>query len=108
MEGALPMRAGAAVGVVVAAEGYPATPATGRQLLGAEPSGPDDDGPLLCFHAGTQRAAKGGYASSGGRVVTFVGLGDSLASARETVYGGVAKCRLEGEQHRSDIGLREL
>jgi phosphoribosylamine-glycine ligase len=40
--------------------------------------------------------------------VTFVGVGDSLASAHETAYDGVAGCRLEGEQHRSDIGLREL
>jgi phosphoribosylamine-glycine ligase len=41
-------------------------------------------------------------------VATFVGLADDLAAAREVAYGGAAGCRLEGAQHRSDIGLREL
>jgi phosphoribosylamine--glycine ligase len=108
MEGSLALRSGAAVGVVVVAEGYPSAPVTGRRLEGAEPSAADDGGPLLCFHAGTGRAVDGSYASSGGRVVTFVGLGDDLATAREIAYQGVAGCRLEGGQHRGDIGLREL
>ncbi|MDP9467306.1 MAG: phosphoribosylamine--glycine ligase, partial [Chloroflexota bacterium] len=108
MEGSLAIRPGAAVGVVVAAEGYPSAPASGRRVEGAEPSGVDDGGPLLGFHAGTRRNGDGSYASAGGRVVTFVGLGDDLASAREIAYRGVAECRLDGGQHRSDIGLREL
>jgi phosphoribosylamine---glycine ligase len=107
MEGSLGLRSGAAVGVVVASEGYPEAPISGRPLGGAEPSSADDDGALLCFHAGTRREARG-YRSSGGRVVTFVGRGPDLAAAREAAYGGVAGCSLEGSVHRSDIGLREL
>jgi phosphoribosylamine--glycine ligase len=105
MEGSLAIRAGAAMGVVVAAEGYPSAPVVGRPLDGVEPSGPDDDGPLLCFHSATRRAAGRAYESTGGRVVTFVGLADEPAAARAIAYGGVAGCRLEGQQHRSDIGL---
>jgi phosphoribosylamine--glycine ligase len=108
MEGAVALSGRAAVGVVVAAEGYPANPVTGRQLLGAEPSATDDAGPLLRFHAGTRRVGEGSYASTGGRVVTIVGIGADVASARDSAYAGVAECELEGEQHRSDIGLREL
>ena len=108
MEGSLAIRSGAAVGVVVSAEGYPNAPVSDRRLEGAEPSGVGDDGPLLCFHAGTRRAGDGSYRSSGGRVVTFVGLAADLAAARAVAYGGVANCRLDGGQHRSDIGLREI
>ena len=82
MEGSLALRSGAAVGVVLASEGYPEATQIGRPLTGAEPSGPDDDGPLLCFHAATRRA-DGGFSTAGGRVATFVGLGDDLAAARD-------------------------
>jgi phosphoribosylamine--glycine ligase len=81
---------------------------TGRAVTGAEPSGIDDGGAHLCFHAGTRRSRDGAYVSSGGRVATFVGVGAELAAARDAAYEGVAGCRLEGAQHRSDIGLREL
>ena len=107
MERSLAIRPGATVGVVVGAEGYPAAPVAGRRLDGAEPSGVDDAGPLLCFHAGTRRTGDGGYESSGGRVVTFVGLGPDLGTARVRAYDGVAGIGLEGSQHRTDIGLRE-
>jgi phosphoribosylamine--glycine ligase len=108
MEGAVALDGRAAVGVVIAAEGYPSEPVSGRHLLGAEPSSAADGGPLLCFHAGTERVADGSYLSAGGRVATFVGIGADLASARETAYHRVAGCQLEGGQHRTDIGLREL
>jgi phosphoribosylamine--glycine ligase len=107
MEGALAASGRAAVGVVIAAEGYPGDPITGRQLIGAEPASAGD-GRLLCFHAGTRRAADGSFEAAGGRVATLVGIGDDLASARETAYLGVAGVQLEGGQHRADIGLREL
>jgi phosphoribosylamine--glycine ligase len=108
MEGAVAMSGAAAVGVVVAAEGYPADPIAGRAVSGVEPSGIDDGGPLLCFHAGTRRASDGTYVSPGGRVATFVGIGADLAAARNAAYGGVAGTGLEGAQRRSDIALREL
>ena len=108
MEDAVGWRAGAALGVVVASDGYPDRPSVGRQLAAADPSGPGDDGPILCFHGATRRRADGGYETTGGRVVTFVGRGDDLATAREAAYRGVAGVALDGGQHRSDVGLREL
>jgi phosphoribosylamine--glycine ligase len=107
MEGTLGPRGGAAVGVVIAAEGYPDAPVHGREIAGGDPSSAADDGSLLCFHAGTRREA-GGFRSSGGRVLAFVGRGADLAAAREAAYRGVSGCTLEGAQHRTDIGLREL
>jgi len=108
LDGAVAISHAAAVGVVVAAEGYPEDPITGRPVMGVEPSAIDDGGPLLCFHAGTQRSSDGSYQSSGGRVATFVGIGPDLSTARREAYAGIAGCRLEGGQHRSDIGQREV
>ncbi|HET6746420.1 MAG TPA: phosphoribosylamine--glycine ligase [Candidatus Limnocylindria bacterium] len=107
MEGSVALASGSAVGVVIAAPGYPERPETDLAIEGADPAGPGDDGPLLCFHAAT-RAEGGGYVAAGGRVVTFVGLGADLTAARDTAYAGVAGCRLDGGQHRTDIGLREV
>ena len=107
MEGSLGIGTGAAVAVVVASDGYPEATAVGLPLTGAEPSGPNDGGPLLCFHAGTV-ATGSGYESSGGRVLSLVGLGPDLAAAREAAYRGLAGIHLEGSQHRTDIALREL
>ena len=107
MEGSLAPRPGAAVGVVLASDGYPDAPQVGRPLTGAEPAGPDDDGPLLCFHAATRRG-EGGVATTGGRVATFVGLGDDLPAARTTAYAGVGAASLEGGQLRHDIAAREV
>lgn len=106
MEGSVGMRTGAAVGVVVAAEGYPDAPIGGGRLERAEPSSAADDGELLVFHSGTRRTPDG-YEASGGRVVTVVGRGRDLAAAREAAYRGVAEVRLDGSQHRSDIAERE-
>jgi phosphoribosylamine--glycine ligase len=103
----LALRDEAAVAVVVASDGYPEAPVTGLALTGAEPSGPADGGPLLCFHAGTKRAG-GGYASTGGRVVTMVGIGPDIAAAREVAYRGVGGVGLAGNRQRTDIGLREV
>jgi phosphoribosylamine--glycine ligase len=102
MEEPLGFGAGAAVGVVLASEGYPERPLTGRTLQGADPSSAEDGGPQLCFHAGT-RKTDDGYRSSGGRVATFVGLGDDLAAARAAAYAGIDGAALEGAQHRTDI-----
>jgi phosphoribosylamine--glycine ligase len=106
MEGSLALRGGAAVGVVLASAGYPETPDAGRRLEGADPATPDDDGPLLCFHAATEMG-DGAYRSTGGRVVTFVGLGDDLAAARATAYRGIDEATLDGGQYRRDIAERE-
>lgn len=107
MEGSVSLRDGAAVGVVVASEGYPGVVVTDRSIGGAEPSGSSDDGPILCFHAAT-RSRSSEFVSSGGRVVTMVGLGNDLAQARERAYAGVVGVQFAGGQHRTDIAEREL
>jgi len=107
MEGSLGTLPGAAVGVVIAAAGYPEAPEGGAALEGAEPSGPDDGGPLLRFHAGTRRAAAD-YEAAGGRVATIVGLGADLSAARAEAYRGVNGSTLAGGQHRTDIAAREV
>ncbi|MGH2418349.1 MAG: phosphoribosylglycinamide synthetase C domain-containing protein, partial [Candidatus Limnocylindria bacterium] len=98
---------GAAVGVVVASAGYPELPVTGRRIEGAEPSGAADGGDLLCFHAGTRRTADGEYETAGGRIVTMVGRGPTVETARETAYRGIAGVALEGGQYRTDVAARE-
>jgi phosphoribosylamine--glycine ligase len=108
MEGSLAPRPGAAVGVVVASEGYPDAPITGRPLHGAEPASASDDGDVLTFHAGTRRTADGGFESAGGRVMTVVGRGRDLAAARDAARAAVASVELDGAQARTDIAAREL
>ena len=102
------MRAGAAVGVVVASEGYPDAPITGRLVEGAEPSSAADDGELLCFHAGTRRRRDGRHETIGGRVLTMVGRGPSFGVARDAAYRGVAQVELDGGRYRTDIASREV
>lgn len=106
-EGSVSSSGPAAVGVVVASAGYPDAPVSGVALEGVEPSGPADDGALLCFHGATRRAGSG-YATAGGRVVTIVGRGADLAAAREAAYRGVAGVELDGGHSRTDIAAREV
>jgi phosphoribosylamine--glycine ligase len=107
MEGTVGLQKGAAVGVVIASEGYPDAPLIGRRLDGVGPAGRDDGGPLLCFHGAT-RASGGEYLSSGGRVATLVGLGPGLAEARERVYAGAASVQMEGAHFRRDVAQRDI
>jgi phosphoribosylamine--glycine ligase len=86
---------GAAVTVVVAANGYP-----GRSRVGDVVTGADAEGVL---HAGTRRREDGAVVSAGGRVLAVVGLGDDLAAAREDAYRRVAGVHLPGAHHRTDI-----
>jgi len=104
MEGSVRPADDASVGVVVASEGYPEAPLTGRRLEGAEPSAPADDGNVLAFHGGTRPAAGGPFETSGGRVATIVGRGPTLSDARAAAYRAVEEVRLEGGQYRTDVG----
>jgi phosphoribosylamine--glycine ligase len=88
---------GAAVVVVVAAEGYPGTPRTGDVITGATCPG--------VLHAGTLRRNDGEIVSAGGRVLSVVGTGGDLAAARERAYQRVQRVHLPGGHYRSDIGL---
>ena len=108
MEGSLRRRPGAAVGVVIASEGYPHEPALGRRLEGVEPSTPADDGDRLCFHAGTRRTAGAAWETTGGRVLSLVGRGATIDAARDAAYRGIAEVQLDGGRYRTDIAAREL
>jgi phosphoribosylamine--glycine ligase len=92
---------GAAVAVVVAAAGYPASPRTGEPVAGLDAASALQG--VEVFHAGTADDGSGGIVSSGGRVVTVTGRGDDLEQARKRAYAGVQLVRLDGAQHRSDI-----
>jgi phosphoribosylamine--glycine ligase len=89
---------GAAVGVVIAADGYPEAPRRGDPITGADLEG--------VFHAGTALDADGALVSAGGRVLTVVGTGDDLAAARASAYAKVALIDLPGGFHRTDIALK--
>ena len=107
MQSSVALRDGAAVGVVLASEGYPDAPIPGREVDGAEPSSAADDGSTLVFHAATRRTPSGSYEATGGRVLTVVGRGETIAAARVAAYRGVDAVRLDGGQYRSDIAARE-
>lgn len=89
---------GAAVGVVLAAEGYPAAPRSGDRIVGASAPG--------VFHAGTRQDASGDLVSSGGRVLTVVGTGTSLSQARDAAYATMAQIDLPGGFFRHDIAQK--
>ena len=93
----------AAVGIVLAAEGYPGKVASGDAIEGADGPLPDD---AQVFHAGTARDAAGRVVTSGGRVLTVCALGDGLADAARRAYEAVARVRFRGMQFRKDIGGR--
>ncbi|MGQ0574270.1 MAG: phosphoribosylamine--glycine ligase [Pseudonocardia sp.] len=89
---------GAAVTVVVAAEGYPGTPRAGDVITGSEGAG--------VLHAGTRRRDDGAVVSAGGRVLSVVGTGADLAAARDDAYARLASVHLAGSHHRTDIAAR--
>jgi len=91
---------GAAVAVVVAASGYPADPRTGDGVLGLDEAGAVPGAHVL--HAGTSER-DGHLLTSGGRVVTVVGTGPDVASARATAYEAVELVHVPGGQLRLDI-----
>jgi phosphoribosylamine--glycine ligase len=91
----------AAVGVVLAAEGYPGKVASGDAIEGAD--GSFGEG-VEVFHAGTARAADGRVVTSGGRVLTVCALGEGMPDAARRAYEAVARVRFRGMQHRRDIG----
>ncbi|WP_420176989.1 phosphoribosylamine--glycine ligase [Luteococcus sp. OSA5] len=98
---ALQWGSGAAVVVVMAADGYPGTPAKGGRIVLA----PDTES-AHTIHAGTARDADGNLVASGGRVLGVVGTGASLAEARETAYAQVAATDFESGFNRTDIGAK--
>jgi phosphoribosylamine--glycine ligase len=100
--GILPVLPTATVGIVLAAEGYPGTPKRGEPIRGLDAA---NAAGALVFHAGTVRRPGGGYGTNGGRVLTVVGRGPSLAAAREAAERGADAIAWEGMQRRRDIAV---
>ncbi|MBU6436512.1 MAG: phosphoribosylamine--glycine ligase [Betaproteobacteria bacterium] len=92
-----------ALGVVVAAHGYPDAPRAGDVIAGLAPETPD----CVTFHAGTQ-LQEGTLRVSGGRVLCVTALGDTVRQAQQRAYDAVAQVRIDGAQYRRDIGFRAL
>jgi phosphoribosylamine--glycine ligase len=94
----------AALGVVLAAAGYPDDPRTGDSITGL----PDAAAlPGKIFHAATSADGER-ILTAGGRVLCAVGLGDGVAEAQQAAYALVDRIRWNGMQCRRDIGWRAL
>jgi phosphoribosylamine--glycine ligase len=94
----------AALGVVLAAGGYPDTVRKGDPIAGLEAAAKL---PGKVFHAGT-RAEGGQVLTSGGRVLCAVGLGESVSAAQRQAYDLVDAISWTGMQARRDIGYRAI
>jgi len=91
----------AAVTVVLAAEGYPRQPRTGDVIEGLDKADAADD--VIVFRAGVALDGRGRLVTAGGRVLAVTGMGDDLATARDTAYAAVSHISWPGVQYRSDI-----
>jgi phosphoribosylamine--glycine ligase len=90
-----------AVGIVLAAAGYPGAPESGTVINGLEADQPD----TIVFHGGTKW--EGEYVVvSGGRVLTVTAWADNLAAARDLAYQRAGKIHFAGCQYRRDIAAR--
>jgi len=99
--GALDWRPGSAVTVVLAAEGYPASPVRGDRIDGIEAVGHVPGTYVL--QAGTATDGAGHLITNGGRVLNLVGSGPDLAAARTSAYRAVGLIQVRGGWYRSDI-----
>ena len=90
----------ACVGVVMASAGYPGSYETGFPITGLD----DLDKDILVFHAGTKLGSEVGQVlTNGGRVLTVVAMGKTLAQARKKVYANISRIHFEGCHYRRDI-----
>jgi phosphoribosylamine--glycine ligase len=92
-----------ALGVVMAASGYPLHPRQGDPVTNL----PVDAADAMVFHAGTAAGA-GGPVTSGGRVLCVTALGDSVKIAQQRAYEVLRGIRFDGAQYRRDIGFRAV
>jgi phosphoribosylamine--glycine ligase len=97
--------AGAALAVVMAAEGYPGKMRSGDRIEGIDAALPPG---AYVLHAGTARTADGALVTSGGRVLTVGARAPTLQEAARVAYDVVARIHWSGEHHRTDIGARAL
>jgi phosphoribosylamine--glycine ligase len=96
-----------ALGVVLAAAGYPDHPRKGDAIEGLERITAEAHPDVVVFHAGTV-LAEGSTVVSGGRVLCVTALADSVKQAQRAAYAAIADIRIAGMQFRTDIGYRAL
>jgi phosphoribosylamine--glycine ligase len=96
-----------ALGVVLAAAGYPEAPRKGDAIAGLERVTPETHPDVQVFHAGTA-TRDGSVVVNGGRVLCVTALGDSVRQAQRAAYAAVGEIRFAGMQYRTDIGHRAL
>ncbi|HEY3158812.1 MAG TPA: phosphoribosylamine--glycine ligase [Vicinamibacterales bacterium] len=93
------------VGVVLAAAGYPESVETGKTITGLDEAADVRD--AIVFHAGTAQR-NGRVVTSGGRVLTVVGRGETYRDAIDKAYAAASLIKFEGMHYRRDIGLKAL
>ncbi|RYF60544.1 MAG: phosphoribosylamine--glycine ligase, partial [Comamonadaceae bacterium] len=93
-----------ALGVVMAAHGYPENPRKGDAIAGL----PADTDDAMVFHAGTALDEAGVPRTTGGRVLCVTALADSVKLAQQRVYDVARGIHFEGAQYRRDIGHRAI
>ena len=92
-----------ALGVVMAAAGYPEAPRKGDRITGL----PADTDEAVVFHAGTALVGDA-TTVTGGRVLCVTALGDSTRAAQQRAYETLRHVHFDGQQHRTDIGYRAI
>jgi phosphoribosylamine--glycine ligase len=97
---------GAAVTVVLASEGYPASYPTGVPIDGIDDAEAIEG--VTVFHAGTGRDPDGQLVTAGGRVLAVTGQAGTISEARERAYRGVAEIHFDGMQFRTDIAAHAV
>lgn len=104
--GRIGFRPDAAVTVVLASEGYPANPKTGRPISGLELFDAESD--VMVFHAGTTRAGDGGITTAGGRVLCATAWAPTILAAKARAEYVCGRLYFSGMNWRRDIGSRAL
>ncbi|WP_431102314.1 phosphoribosylamine--glycine ligase [Roseateles noduli] len=94
----------AALGVVMAASGYPLSPRKGDAISGL----PEDGEEAMVFHAGTTMQDDGQLVTSGGRVLCVTALGEAVRHAQQLAYQTAQSIQFDGKQYRQDIGHRAI
>jgi len=97
-------KTGAAVTVVMASAGYPATSRSGDVITGVDAANAIEGVDVI--HAGTAIDGDGNLVTAGGRVLAVTAVGSDLAEARLRAYAGVDAIAFDGAQHRTDIALK--
>ncbi|AZS86306.1 phosphoribosylamine--glycine ligase [Streptomyces griseoviridis] len=95
----------AAVTVVIASHNYPGTPRTGDPITGLDAVAAEDAPHAYVLHAGTRHDGDA-VVSAGGRVLSVTAAGADLTEARDRAYRALARVRLDGSQHRTDIAAK--